>query len=253
MFFVAAVVHLFWCYEVCLKNNIRYFFISAQDALLWWNLRSMLCSVIISWWTVTYNERISVVIMKLQIRSASNCIAAITAAIVAIQKLRRNTFPQTNNWKWNVGSSVNADNEKQTMVWKRTDDPTPKKFKTSALAGKVMIVFWDSINIIYEKYHQHGSTINVQTCCETLKNLHRSLKSKHPGLLSRKPLLIHDIARSHSVQITQSWLKSFMSNFFTSGVFYWSCTVGFLPISAPKGQFRKQNILDNCRSCSAYP
>jgi len=41
----------------------------------------------------------------------------------------------------------------QSMIWKHVTSPTPKKFKVTPSAGKVMVmVFWDSQGVIMTNY-----------------------------------------------------------------------------------------------------
>lgn len=102
-----------------------------------------------------------------------------------------------------------------SMVWKTKDEPAPKKFKQQASAGKVMLTaFWDSTGIIYTEYLPHGSTINSGSYFDTLIRLKMAIKSKRPGLLSRKVVLLHDNARPHSALLNQKLLADFQWEIF---------------------------------------
>ncbi len=48
---------------------------------------------------------------------------------------------------------------KQTMVWKSSDNPAPKKFKAVKSAKKVMrTVFWDFKGVIHKEYFKPTKT-----------------------------------------------------------------------------------------------
>lgn len=132
-------------YEGYFKSNITYFFTSEQNALQWRNLEGMLCRNIwshncISWWTITYNGRIGIVIVELQIRSLFNCLAAATELLSLHENEGKALFDRliTGDETWVHHPII----KKQSMVWKRTDKSMPKKFKTTPSAGKVMTAFW---------------------------------------------------------------------------------------------------------------
>lgn len=98
----------------------------------------------------------------------------------------------------------------RSMVWKKKDQPAPKKFKQQASAGKVMAtVFWDRKGIIWIEYCPRGCTINGAEYFDTLMRLRKAIKSRRPGLLSKKVILLHDNAPAHSSKYTQGLLKSF--------------------------------------------
>lgn len=97
-----------------------------------------------------------------------------------------------------------------TMIWKRKEEPTPKKAKQEKSANKLMvIVFWDHRGVILTEFMERGHTINSDSYCKTLTSLRKAIKSKRPGLLSRKPILLHDNARPHSSRQSAEHLDSF--------------------------------------------
>ncbi|UYV74155.1 hypothetical protein LAZ67_11002260 [Cordylochernes scorpioides] len=96
------------------------------------------------------------------------------------------------------------------MVWKKPEESAPKREKVTISAGKVMaIVFWDCKGVLLVDYLPPNTTVNAAKYCEALTKLRAAIKRKHPGLLSRKVLLVHDNARPHAVRTTQTLLESF--------------------------------------------
>lgn len=59
-------------------------------------------------------------------------------------------------------------------------------------------VFWDSQGVIYEEYLSKGQRINADIYAETLFNLQKAIKTKHPGNLLRRIVLLHDNAQPHT-------------------------------------------------------
>ncbi len=68
--------------------------------------------------------------------------------------------------------------------------------------------FFDAKGTIFFEFMPSGTKINADRYVDTLMKLHRAVKSKRRGLLSQRPILLHDNATPHAVLITQSMLKS---------------------------------------------
>ncbi len=72
--------------------------------------------------------------------------------------------------------------KKQTMVWKSSDEPAPKKFEAVKLTKKLMCaVFWDFKGVIHEEYFEPtktDKTITAAHYCDTLMRLHMAIKRK---------------------------------------------------------------------------
>ncbi len=71
--------------------------------------------------------------------------------------------------------------KKQTMVWKSSDEPTPKKFKAVKSAKKEVMrtVFWDFKAVIHEEYFEAtktDKTITAAHYCDTLMHFHMAIK-----------------------------------------------------------------------------
>ena len=91
--------------------------------------------------------------------------------------------------------------KRQSMQWRHLGSPSPKKFKLSPSAGKVMItVFWDSRGVLLLDFLPKGETINSTQYQETLKKLARSIRLKRPDL--QDVVLHHDNARPHTANAT---------------------------------------------------
>ena len=91
--------------------------------------------------------------------------------------------------------------KRQSMQWHHLGSPSPKKFKLSPSAGKVMItVFWDSHGVLLLDFLPKGETINSARYQETLKKLARSIRRKRPDL--QDVILHHDNARPHTANAT---------------------------------------------------
>ncbi|UYV61536.1 hypothetical protein LAZ67_1005210 [Cordylochernes scorpioides] len=57
--------------------------------------------------------------------------------------------------------------KRQSMVWKKPEESTPKKGKVSISAGKVMaIVFWDCKGVLLVDYLPPNTTVNAARYCE---------------------------------------------------------------------------------------
>lgn len=94
------------------------------------------------------------------------------------------------------------ESKSQSMMWKHMDSPTPKKFKVTMSAGKVMAtVFWDNQGVIMTSYLPKGSTITAEYYAGELRQLREALKTKRRGKLRRGVLLLQDNASSHTAQI----------------------------------------------------
>ena len=89
----------------------------------------------------------------------------------------------------------------QSMQWHHLGSPSPKKFKLSPSAGKVMIsVFWDNCGVLLVDYLPKGETINSERYQETLKKLARAIRTKRPNM--HNVILHHDNARPHTARAT---------------------------------------------------
>lgn len=59
-------------------------------------------------------------------------------------------------------------------------------------------------------FMEPGTTINFDRYLDTLIKLHTTIKIRIRGLLTRKPILLHDNAKPHMAQQTWSLIKNFV-------------------------------------------
>lgn len=98
--------------------------------------------------------------------------------------------------------------KQQSMTWKRSDEPTPKKFKVSSSAGKVMAsVFWDAEGIIMVDYLQKGATITGSYYAEQIRRLREAIKEKRRGKLRAGVLFHQDNAPVHKAAIAMAAIQ----------------------------------------------
>ena len=91
------------------------------------------------------------------------------------------------------------ESKQQSKQWKRSGSPPPKKAKAILSAKKVMAsVFWDAKGVIMVDYLQKGATINSDYYCILLRRLREELKTKRPGMLTKRVLFHQDNARVHT-------------------------------------------------------
>ncbi|UYV62215.1 hypothetical protein LAZ67_1008243 [Cordylochernes scorpioides] len=90
------------------------------------------------------------------------------------------------------------ESKQQSMQWRHSDSPPPKKAKTVPSAGKVMVsVFWDSEGVLLLDFLNKGQTINGNYYANLVKQLREAIKEKRRGKLSRKIVYHQDNAPSH--------------------------------------------------------
>ena len=91
--------------------------------------------------------------------------------------------------------------KRQSMQWHHLGSPSPKKFKVTPSAGKVMItVFWDACGVLLVEFLQKGQTINSACYQATLMKLAAAIRRKRPNL--QNVILHHDNARPHTAHAT---------------------------------------------------
>ena len=76
--------------------------------------------------------------------------------------------------------------KRQSMQWKHSISPAPKKAKVVSSAGKVIAsIFWDAKGIEFIDYLQKGKTINGEYYAKLLRELRQAIKSKRLGKLTK--------------------------------------------------------------------
>ncbi|GFS77029.1 uncharacterized protein TNCV_3756741 [Trichonephila clavipes] len=70
------------------------------------------------------------------------------------------------------------------MAWVHTGSPTrPRKASQILSARKLMVTaIWDAQGILLIEFMTHGTTINFEVYCRTLKKLKRAIQIKRSGL-----------------------------------------------------------------------
>ena len=99
--------------------------------------------------------------------------------------------------------------KRQSMEWRHTSSPKPKKVQAQRSAGKVMLtLFWDYNGPILEHYMPRGSTVTSATYSNLLReNLKPAIRQKRRGLLTTGVCLLHDNARPHTAKATVSTIE----------------------------------------------
>jgi hypothetical protein len=77
----------------------------------------------------------------------------------------------------------------------------PKKFKTKASAGEVMLtIFWHSEDVVIVDFLEKGATVNSELYIETLRSLKKCIMRKGPEI--DDVLLQHNNVRLHTSATT---------------------------------------------------
>jgi len=102
------------------------------------------------------------------------------------------------------------ENKVDSMTWKHLTSPPMRKFKITMSAKKVMAtVFWDAQGVLLVDFTPHGQTVNAARYCQTLNKLRDAVRRKRPGLLSKRPIMLHDNATPHTAAVTRQWFDRY--------------------------------------------
>jgi len=97
--------------------------------------------------------------------------------------------------------------KQQSMEWRHSGSPRPKKFRVQKSAGKVLAwIFWDQDGILLIEYLPKGQTINAEYYLSLLVQLKDILKEKRSGTVTKRVLFLHDNAPAHRALATQKKL-----------------------------------------------
>jgi histone-lysine N-methyltransferase SETMAR len=100
------------------------------------------------------------------------------------------------------------ESKQESMQWKHSDSPPPKKFRTQPSAGKIMAtIFWDSMGVLLIDYMPHNTTINGAYYAALMDQLHKSIKEKRTGKLAKGVLLLIDNAPAHTARVSQAAIR----------------------------------------------
>jgi len=88
--------------------------------------------------------------------------------------------------------------KRESMEWRRPDEPRPKKAKVAHSRKKIMAtIFWDSEGILMIDFKERNTTVNGPYYASLLYKLREAIKEKRRGKLSKGVLLLHDNAPVH--------------------------------------------------------
>jgi len=97
--------------------------------------------------------------------------------------------------------------KQQSMEWRHSGSPRPKKFRVQKSSGKVLAsMFWDQDGILLIDYPPKGQTINAECYSYLLMPLKDILKEKRCGKFTKGVLFLHDNVPAHRALATQKKL-----------------------------------------------
>jgi len=90
-------------------------------------------------------------------------------------------------WLYHYGPET----KQQSMEWRHSSSPRPKKFRVQKPAGKILAsIFWDQDGILLIDYLPNGQTINAEYYSSLLVKLKDILKEKRPGKFTKGGLVL---------------------------------------------------------------
>ena len=88
--------------------------------------------------------------------------------------------------------------KQQSVEWRHSGSPRPKKFRVQKSAGKVLAsIFWDQDVILLIDYLPKGQTLNAKYYSSLLVQLKNILNEKHCRKATKGVLFLHDSAPAH--------------------------------------------------------
>ena len=97
--------------------------------------------------------------------------------------------------------------KQQSVEWRHSGSPRPKKFPVQKSAGKVLAsIVWDQDGIHLIDYLPEGQTINAEYYVSLLMQLNDILKEKRSGKVTKVVLFLHDNAPAHRALAAQKKL-----------------------------------------------
>ena len=93
--------------------------------------------------------------------------------------------------------------KRQSSVWKRSNSPPPKKYRSSLSAGKVMLLlFFDAHRMILQHWVPRAQTVNGDYYANILKtHLRGAMRKKRLDLLKKQWFLLQDNAWPHTTAV----------------------------------------------------
>ena len=97
--------------------------------------------------------------------------------------------------------------KQQSMEWRHSSSPCPKKFRVQKSTGKVLAsIFWDQDGILPIDHIPKGQTINTEYYSSLLVQVKDILKEKCRGKVTKGVLFLHGNAPTHRALVTQKKL-----------------------------------------------
>lgn len=98
--------------------------------------------------------------------------------------------------------------KQQSMQWRHSGSPRPRKFRRQKSAGKVLATFfWDCKGIVMIDFLEKGSTINSEYYSFLLIKVKEKLKQKRPGKLRNGIQFLQDNAPAHTALQTLNTIQ----------------------------------------------
>ena len=97
--------------------------------------------------------------------------------------------------------------KQQSMEWRHSSSPRPKKIRVQNSAPKVLVsVFLDQNGVLHIDYLPKGRTVNAEYYSSLLVLLKDIMKEKRHGKFPKGVLSLHDNAPAHRALATQKKL-----------------------------------------------
>ena len=97
--------------------------------------------------------------------------------------------------------------KQQSMEWRHSGSPRPKKCRVQKSAGKVLAsIFWDQDGTLLIDYLSRGQIINAEYYSSLLVELKDILKEKRREIITKGILFLHENAPAHLALATQKKL-----------------------------------------------
>jgi len=107
----------------------------------------------------------------------------------------------------NLVNHYDPETTQESMVWRHSGSPRPKKFRVQKSAGKfVASICWDQDGILLIHYLRKGQTINAEYYCSLLAQLKDILKEKRRGKVIKGVLFLHYSVAAYRALATQKKL-----------------------------------------------
>jgi len=97
--------------------------------------------------------------------------------------------------------------KQQSMEWRNSGSPLPKKFRVQKSTGKVLAsIFLDQDGILHINHFPKGQTTNTEYYSSLLVQMKDVLKKKRSGKVTKRVLFLYDNVPAHWAIATQKKL-----------------------------------------------